>query len=170
MSPDLWFLLWNLAAVVVTVLLHFLGTVLIVLERPRLFALASGRGRVIFGQFAIVVVVFQLLVLHLVEIAFLAICLQRLRLFSSFGNSIYFVGTSYTTVGYNGVVASAAALSEVLIAIIGFLMFGWSVSILVTTVVQYERIQFHYDPTSGAAPNPEQTSARYIVPSRSSQS
>ena len=162
-------MLWNLAAIVVTVLLHSLGTVLIVLERPRLFTRASRRGRIMFGQLVIIVVVFQLLVMHLVEIAFWAICLPRLGLHSSLGTSLYFVGSSYTSLGYNAVLAPPAALSQVLIAIIGLLMFGWSVGILVTTVVQYEKIELHYDPTSNVLPNPGETSAHYIPPSRGSE-
>lgn len=90
----------------------------------------------------------ELLILHLVEIGFWGLCLRALGLFTSLGASLYFVGIAYTSLGYSGaLLSSRLGFSEVLIAMIGLLMFGWSVGILVTTVVQYERRALGWDPT-----------------------
>ncbi|SRR5579883_469538 len=149
MELDIVSLLWNSASVVATVVIHSLGTMLIVAERPRMFDAASRHGKVLLGQLVIMVVVVQLLALHLAEIVFWGVCLRALGFFSGLKSSVYFAGISYTSLGYSGALpATRIGLSEVLIAIVGLLMFGWSIGVLVTTVVQYERMAFGFDPSS----------------------
>ena|ERR1700730_2068804 len=112
------FIVWNLASVVVTVVLHSVGTVLIVTERSRVFRFASRQDKLIRGQFVITIIVIELLILHLIEIGFWGLCLRALGLFTSFSTSLYFAGISYTSLGYSGALPpSRIGLSEVLIAI-----------------------------------------------------
>ena len=149
MKLDLFSILWNLACLVLTVALHSVGTVLIVAERPRMFHFASGQRKVIRGQFVITIIVFELLILHLIETGFWGLCLRALGLFPSYSASLYFAGISYTSLGYSGALPpSRVGLSEVLIAMVGLLMFGWSIGILVTTVFQYEKVALGWAPAS----------------------
>ena len=156
MKLDLFSIVWNLACLVVTVALHSVGTVLIVAERPRMFRLASRQRKVILGQFVITIIVIELLILHLIEIGFWGLCLRALGLFPSYSAALYFAGISYTSLGYSGALPpSRVGLSEVLIAMVGLLMFGWSVSILVTTIIQYEKAALGWEPASGLPEKPE---------------
>ena len=149
MRLDIFSIVWNLASVIATVLLHSLATLAIVTQRPRMFHFAAQRRALVFGQFVLMIVVIELLIMHLIEIGLWGVCLYALGSFSSFKSSVYFAGVSYTSLGYSGALPPARiGLSEVLIAIVGLLMFGWSIGILVTTVVQYDRIALGYDPTS----------------------
>jgi hypothetical protein len=144
---DLFSILWNLASVLVTVLLHSVGTVLIVGQRPRLFGFVTRERKVARGQLVIMLIVIELLMLHLLEIGFWGLCLRALGLFSSFKSALYFAGISYTSLGYSGALPPPRiGFSEVLISMMGLLMFGWSVSILVTTVIQYEKIALNWSP------------------------
>lgn len=153
---DTFSLIWNLSSVVATVVLHSVGTVIIVTERARMFAFVSRRNsKPLLGQFVIMAVVFQLLFLHLLEIGFWGICLRVLGLTDSLKSAVYFAGISYTSLGYSGPELSARiGLSEVVIAMVGLLMFGWSVGILLTTVLQYEKAAFGFDPTVFVPVNP----------------
>jgi hypothetical protein len=140
----------------VTVVLHSVGTVLIVTERSRVFRFAFRQDKVIRGQFVITIIVIELLILHLIEIGFWGLCLRALGLFTSFSTSLYFAGISYTSLGYSGALPpSRIGLSEVLIAMVGLLMFGWSIGILVTTVIQYEKVALGWDPASDLPEKPE---------------
>ena len=148
MKLDLFSIAWNLGSLVVTVMLHSVGTVLIVSQRARTFRFTPRQHNVIWGQFVVTLIVMELLILHLVEIGFWGLCLRALGLFTSLSASLYFAGIAYTSLGYSGaLLSSRLGFSEVLIAMIGLLMFGWSVGILVTTVVQYERRVLGWDPT-----------------------
>jgi ABC-type uncharacterized transport system permease subunit len=151
MKLDLFSIFWNLASVAMTVVIHSVGTLLIVSQRPRLFNFASHQRKLLRGQFVMTIIVIELLVLHLFEIGFWGLCLRTLGTFTSMGESLYFAGISYTSLGYTGALPSPrAGFSEVLIAMMGLLMFGWSVGILVTTVIQYEKLTLGWDPTSDA--------------------
>jgi hypothetical protein len=145
---DLFSIVWNLASLIVTVVLHSVGTVLIVSQRSRMFRFKPRQHNVIWGQFVVTLIVIELLILHLVEIGFWGLCLRALGQFTSLSAALYFAGISYTSLGYSGtLLSSREGFSEVLIAMIGLLMFGWSVGILVTTVLQYEKRALGWDPT-----------------------
>jgi hypothetical protein len=145
---DLFAIVWNLASVFVTVVLHSVGTLLVVAGRPRMFRFASRRDRLIRGQLVMTIIVIELLILHLIEIGFWGLCLRALGLFASLGAAPYFAGIAYTSLGWSGALPSPRkGFSEVLIAMIGLLMFGWSVGILVTSVLQYEKA-LGWNPTS----------------------
>ncbi len=156
MKIDLLAIAWNLTSVVVTVALHSVGTVLIVMERPRLFSFASHQRKVLRGQLVVTIIVIELLILHLIEIGFWGLCLSALGLFNNLRSSLYFAGMSYTSLGYSGAVTSHGGdFSEVLIAMMGLLMFGWSTGILVTTVIRYEKVALGWDPASDRPLKPE---------------
>jgi hypothetical protein len=147
---------WNLACVVVTVIIHSFGTVLIISERSRLFSFATHGRKLLRGQFAITVIVIELLTLHLAEIAFWGLCVRALGLFVNFEDSIFFAGVSYTSLGFNGtILRPTEGFSEVLISMMGLLMFGWSVGILVTTVIRYEKVSVGWDPANDAPISPD---------------
>jgi hypothetical protein len=152
MRLDFLSIVWNLACLTITVVLHSLGTVLIATERPPLFDFAAARSKLFLGQFVIMIVLIELLVLHLIEVGVWGICLYALGFFATLKSSIYFAGISYTSLGYSGSLPAARiGLSEVFIAMVGLLMFGWSVGIIVTTVLQFDRIALGFDPTKGPA-------------------
>ena len=147
---------WNLACVIVTVVIHSFGTLMIVSERSRLFSFATQGRKLLRGQFAITVIVIELLTLHLAEIAFWGLCVRALGLFDSFENSIFFAGVSYTSLGFNGtILRPTEGFSEVLISMMGLLMFGWSVGILVTTVIRYEKVSIGFDPANDTPAGPD---------------
>jgi hypothetical protein len=150
MKLELFSIVWNLGSVGVTVVLHSVGTFLTVAERRHMFRLvASQRYKLIRGQLVVAIIVIELLILHLVEIGFWGVCVRAVGLFNSFGASLYFAGMSYTSLGYTGALPpSRIGFSEVLIASVGLLMFGWSIGILVTTVVEYEKVALGWDPNN----------------------
>jgi len=149
MKLDFITIVWNLASIVLTVVLHAGGTVLIVAQRPRLFSFASRRRKVLRGQLVITIILIELLILHLVEIGLWGLYLRGLGLFTNLGPSLYFAGLSYTSLGYNGAVLSPViGFNEILIAMMGLLMFGWSTGILITTVVRYEKVALEWDPAN----------------------
>jgi Ion channel len=155
MKPDILSITWYLGSVVATVVLHSIGSVLIVTERPRMFGSVPQRGKVVLAQFVIMIVVSELLILHVIEIGFWGLCLHALGLFASLKSALYFAGISYTSLGYSGALPSPRiGFAEVLIAMIGLLMFGWSIGILVTTVIQYERLTLGFDPLSYSPEKP----------------
>jgi hypothetical protein len=78
---EIFSILWNLASLVVTVVLHSVGTVLIVSERSRMFRFTPRQHNVIWGQFVVTLIVIELLILHLVEIGFWGLCLRGLGQF-----------------------------------------------------------------------------------------
>lgn len=156
MRLDLLTIVWNLGSIVLTVVLHAGGTVLIVEQRPRLFNFASHRRKVLRGQLVITIILIELLVLHLIEIGLWGLYLRGLGLFANLGPSLYFAGLSYTSLGYNGAVLSPViGFNEVLIAMMGLPMFGWSTGILVTTVVRYEKVTLEWDVASDRPVKPD---------------
>jgi len=129
-----------LIPVVATVVLHSLGTALIVIERPRMFSRPS-RHRPIRGSFIISIVLVQLLILHVIEIGLWGWWLWAVGASATIKASLYFAGACYTTLGYYAAPPnSGAALAEIVLGMLGLLMFGWSAGILITTVIRYEQL------------------------------
>lgn len=142
--------LLNLLPAVLTVVIHSLGTMLMVHQRPRLFEVAMHRNSKLLGEFVIVLVLVELVILHSVEIALWAVWFRAIGLLPNLDVALAFAGMSYTTLGYNASIpAGGGDASTILLGMLGMLMFGWSTGILVTTVIRYEKALLHFDAGSG---------------------
>ena len=139
-------IVWYLIPVVATALLHALGTALIVIERPRLFSRPS-HHRPIRGSFIITIVLVELLILHLIEIGLWGFWLWALGVCATVEASLYFAGACYTTLGYYAAPPQGGAVAEIVLGMMGFLMFGWSAGILITTVIRYEQLALGWKST-----------------------
>ena len=129
-----------LIPVVATALLHSLGTAFIVIERPRMFQRPS-HHRPIRGSFIISIVLVQLLILHVIEIGLWGWWLWVVGVCATIKASLYFAGACYTTLGYYAAPPNGgAAIAEIVLGMMGFLIFGWSAGILITTVIRYEQL------------------------------
>jgi hypothetical protein len=139
---------WYLVPVAATALLHSLGTALIVVERPWLFSRPS-RYRPLRGSLIITIIILvELLVLHLIEIGVWGLALWALGVRSGLKASLYFAGACYTTLGYYAAPPpNGGASAEVVLGMMGMLMFGWSTGILITTVIRYEKLALGWDST-----------------------
>jgi hypothetical protein len=134
-------IVWYLIPVVATALLHALGTAVIVIERPLMFSRPT-HHRPVRGSFIITIVLVELLILHLIEIGLWGLWLWALGLRATVKASLYFAGACYTTLGYYAAPPPGGAVAEIVLGMLGLLIFGWSVGILITTVIRYEQLAF----------------------------
>ena len=144
-------LLLNLLPTVLTAVVHSLGTTLMVHQRPRLFKAALQGNSKLRGEFVIVLVLIELVILHAAEIVLWAVWFRAVGLLPDLDVALAFAGMSYTTLGYNASIPAVGGdASTILLGMLGLLIFGWSTGILVTTVIRYERAMLHFD--SGFGP------------------
>ena len=115
------------------VFLHAVATIAIAQFRRR--ALHEGKTtfrRPVLGLAGAFVFIF---LLHVCEIAIWAGAYVALGALSGFEEALYFSAVSFTTVGYGDVVLSAQwrilGVSE---AVVGMLLFGWSVGLLLILI------------------------------------
>ena len=88
------------------------------------------------------VLVFELLLVHVAQIIVWAVYIRALGIFDDLHVSLYFTVVTYTTLGYGDVIAGPEwSLEAGALAIIGWLMFGWSTGVLVWLLGRhYERV------------------------------
>lgn len=88
-------------------------------------------GRNLFALFLILACFFILFLTHLVEASVWAVIFWRIGEFTTFGESLYFSGTSLTALGYGDIVLRPPwrGLGPIM-AINGILMFGCSTAFL----------------------------------------
>ena len=98
--------------------------------------------RPVRGSFIITIVLVELLILHLIEIGLWGLWLWALGLRATVKASLYFAGACYTTLGYYAAPPPGGAVAEIVLGMLGLLIFGWSVGILITTVIRYEQLAF----------------------------
>jgi hypothetical protein len=128
--------------VVLTVAIHGAGTMLAI-DRQMRSHQEMGRGASMWlVNRAVPLLVFDLLLIHIVEIFFWAFYYDLLGIFDSFRIALYFAAVTYTTLGYGDVVAGPNWILEAgALSIVGWLMFGWSTGVLVWILGRhYERI------------------------------
>ena len=99
--------------------------------------------------------VFELLLVHIVQIVLWGLYFRALGIFEGLRVALYFAAVTYTTLGYGDVVAGPTWILEAgALAIIGWLMFGRSTGVLVWILGRhYERI-FPRDPDHRAPASP----------------
>jgi hypothetical protein len=134
---------------VVLLLFHGIGLHLIIVPfkraevrlragRPHL-----GRAGLLFGW-----AVYQMLFLHILEIAFWAFALNRLGLIIRPTDALYFCANAYTTLGYGAVdLGTPWRNISPIIAISGLFTFAWTASSLVNMVGAYIKLveQLEYE-------------------------
>ena len=141
--------------VMLTVAIHGAGTMLAIGRQMQLHP-EMGRGASVWlVNRAVPLLVFELLLVHIVEIFFWAFYFDILGIFDGFRVALYFAAVTYTTLGYGDVVAGPTWILEAgALSIIGWLMFGWSTGVLVWILGRhYERI-FPSDPDRRAPASP----------------
>jgi hypothetical protein len=93
---------------------------------------SGSHGRIFFG--AMVIVMF---LTHLTEMIVWAATLTSLEAIPGFRDAFYYVGGTYTTLGYSeGMLSRDWRLMGPMIAVSGLFSFGWTTGILVNLVSQ----------------------------------
>jgi voltage-gated potassium channel Kch len=117
----------------VCVFLHAVATIAI--ARFRRGALHDGRTTFRWPVLALAGAFVFIFVLHVFEIAIWAGAYVALGALNDFEQALYFSAVSFTTVGYGDVVLSEQwrilGVSE---AVVGMLLFGWSVGLLLILI------------------------------------
>ena len=133
--------------VALTVAIHGAGTTLAIGRQMQLHPEIGRGARGWLVNHAVPLLVFELLLVHIVEIFFWGFYFHMLGIFDGFRMALYFTAVTYTTLGYGDVVAGPTWILEAgALSIIGWLMFGWSTGVLVWILGRhYERI-FPSDP------------------------
>jgi voltage-gated potassium channel len=118
----------------VSVVLHGVGTLLVIVRLAGALQRNPSRGRVASGALT-AGVVSSLLLLHLLEASAWAALYWLSGSLPDGETALYFSLTSYTTVGYGDVVLPADwRLLGPIEAATGILMFGWSTGVLVAAI------------------------------------
>ena len=133
--------------VALTVAIHGAGTMLIIGRQVRLHSAALRRAGHLLVHLAMALLVFELLLVHVAQIAIWAVCIRALGIFDDLHVALYFTVVTYTTLGYGDVIAGPAwSLEAGSLAIIGWLMFGWSTGVLVWILGRHYECLFPRDP------------------------
>jgi hypothetical protein len=132
-----------LSLVAVTVLIHGLGSVLIVWTLALYEPWLEGRFRLFRSLVGLIHLVVSLVILHLLEVVAWASFYFMQGLFPDLRTSIYFSLVTYTTVGYGDVVLPEAwKLLGGCEALAGILMTAWSTAILIPAVSRIHQEQY----------------------------
>jgi hypothetical protein len=119
----------------VTVVLHAVGSVLIVIPATGVWRQVVTSKAVSRPVWALIRLISLLLILHLVEMGVWAVAYAAGDVLPDFETALYFSMTSYTTVGYGDVIPSLSwRLLGPIEAAVGILMLGWSTGIIVAAV------------------------------------
>jgi voltage-gated potassium channel len=128
-------ILFALVLTCLTVVLHAVGSVLIVIPATGVWKQVVTSSAVSRPVWALIRLVGLLLVLHLVEMGVWAAAYAAGGVLPDFETALYFSMTSYTTVGYGDVIPPVSwRLLGPIEAVVGILMLGWSTSIIVAAV------------------------------------
>jgi hypothetical protein len=128
-------MLFALALTSLTVLLHSVGSVLMVIPAAGAWRQVVTSSAVSQPMRALIRLVGFLLVLHLAEMAVWAAAYAAGGVLPDFETALYFSMSSYTTLGYGDVIPPVSwRLLGPMEAIVGILMLGWSTSIIVAAV------------------------------------
>jgi voltage-gated potassium channel len=121
-----------LALVVGTVLIHSVGSFLLLWGSVKFQARSSSLSTSIRLTVGVTIRVLALLLLHMLEVALWAALFYREGCFPDFRTSIYFSLITYSTVGYGDVVLNVQyRMLGGIEALVGILMLSWSTAILI---------------------------------------
>jgi len=130
-------LLFALGLTCLTVLLHALGTWVVIGRMARAWPEIKGNQRVLAAEIQLVCVVSIMLLLHLLEAGAWAVFYLLSGDLPDLETAVYFSMTSYTTVGYGDVVLSSPwRILGPIEAGVGILMFGWTTAIIVAAITR----------------------------------
>ncbi len=127
---------------VILVLLHGFGLHEILVEFKRAtMRLRRGRPHLARARLRFGWAIFQMLLLHIMEITAWAFALVHLGLIVHAADSVYFCANAYTTLGYGAVDLGIhwRTISPI-IAISGLFTFAWTTSTLVSMVTSYVQL------------------------------
>jgi hypothetical protein len=128
-------ILFALALTCLTVVLHAVGSVLIVLPVTGVWKQVVAASIVSRQVWLLIRLVGLMLILHILEMAVWAAAYTAGGVLPDFETALYFSMTSYTTVGYGDVIPpNSWRLLGPAEAVVGILMLGWSTSIIVVAV------------------------------------
>ncbi|MFO1037253.1 MAG: hypothetical protein U1E45_10440 [Geminicoccaceae bacterium] len=132
----------DLVPVALVVVLHIYGTMEVVRLRRVAFQQAIARAALTRAVLVLPAAAVGLILLHAVEIWLMGWWIWWRGLLPDLGHCLLLAGTSYTTLGYPGPLPGAAgATFSIVLAALGWLMFGWSTGVVVSTLIQYERVR-----------------------------
>ena len=127
---------------VLEVIFHGIGLHLIIVPfKRREMRLRVGRPHLAQASFLFGWAVFQMLFLHLIEIAFWALALIWMGLILRPADALYFCANSYTTLGFGSLDLGMSWRNIApIIAISGLFTFAWTASSLVNIVGSYIKL------------------------------
>jgi hypothetical protein len=130
-------LLLALGLTCVTVLLHALGTWVVIGRLTRVWVQIKGNRKLLAAEIQLVRVVGVMLLLHLLEAGIWAAFYLISGDLPDLETAIYFSMTSYTTVGYGDIVLPPPwRILGPIEAAVGILMFGWTTAIIVAAITR----------------------------------
>lgn len=132
----------DLLPVALVVSLHIFGTMQVVRARRIFFRQAIDRFALTRAALALPATAVCLILLHAVEIVFMGWWIWWRGLLPDLGSCLLLAGTSYTTLGYpDPLPGVAGATISIVLAALGWLMFGWSTGVIVSAIIQYEHVR-----------------------------
>lgn len=124
--------------VALTVTIHSFGTMLVLNRQVRLRPVVTRRTSQLLVSLAVIPLVFELLLVHIAQIVVWGLYFYALGIFDGLRTALYFAAVTYTTLGYGDVIAGPMWVLEAGgLAIVGWLMFGWSTGVLVWIIGRY---------------------------------
>jgi glucose uptake protein GlcU len=127
-----------LGLVMVTVVFHAFATLHILRifrHGWRTLQARSMRRRVVLVGFVVLLAILT----HMAEMGLWAVSLYLGGAIGSFDEAVYFTATTYTTVAYSNPLAGSWQLISAILAMVGWIMFGWTTGILVHVVGLFYR-------------------------------
>lgn len=128
-------LLFAFSLAAMTVIVHAIGTALLMASAKRIWTSATGGGVLLSAVLTLTQLIAGLLILHLAEMTVWAAAFAVVGVMPDFETSLYYSLESYTTVGYGDALPSRSwRLLGPVEAAVGVLMLGWSTGIIVAAV------------------------------------
>jgi Ion channel len=133
------------AMVVVTVIIHFLGLVVLIRLLERHGPRANHWHRVTRQSLFLVMAVLDIVVLHTLEIWAYAALFMTLDVFDALEPALYFSTVSFTSLGYGDIVLGAQwRILGAIEAANGLILFGWSTAFLMSLMGKLRALEHEW--------------------------
>ncbi|MBL9175804.1 MAG: hypothetical protein JNL10_19835 [Verrucomicrobiales bacterium] len=159
-------ILWGIALVAVTLLIHGFGMILTLRTSASLKARFGHSTRFVAGMGILILTSWIITLVHILEVMIWAAFFQWKHCFPNYSTAGYFAFLEYTTVGSSLNLPQNWRLLEGMIATAGLLGFAWSTGVLMTLAQEFQdqqmqrlqRVKVHHhespsDPTLPASGN-----------------
>ena len=129
---------WGIALVAVSLVIHGLGMILTLHITPKYKRLFRRPEAFFAGITSVVLASWMIMVVHILEVAMWSAFFQWKECFPNYSTAIYFAGLEYTTVGSALNLPRHWRLLEIMIASAGLLGFAWSTGVMMTLAQEFQ--------------------------------